>query len=156
MNMLKVIDELGRLIYGKTRLGWEIAFGNKKDPVQVLDPSQMFNFKMQDKDDVLKLEWKGCQLIGSKFTVTVCWKRHGEGWQGKIEYSDNTKKLYVEELRFPVVSMPFPKDIVHLLVGNEQGWVYSFKDNAPDGRLLLQNYNSMLLTVAMTDDGNCL
>ncbi|MBQ7179135.1 MAG: hypothetical protein IJS08_17095 [Victivallales bacterium] len=154
--MMKVIDEQGRLLYGKTRLSWEIAFGNKKDPVQILDPSQMFNFKMQDKDGVLKLEWKGCQLIGSQFTVTVCWKPYGEGWQGTIEYNLNTQKLYVEEVRFPVVSMPFPKDIVHLLVGNEQGWIYSFKEDAPDGKLLLQNYNSMFLTLAMTDDGNCL
>ncbi|MBR6373670.1 MAG: hypothetical protein IKS20_10850, partial [Victivallales bacterium] len=151
--MLKVIDEVGRLLYGKTRLGWEIAFGNKKEPVQVLEPSQMFNFKMQDKDGVLKLEWRGCQLIGSQFTVTVCWRPFGEGWQGTIEYDLNTQKLYVEEVRFPVVSMPFPKDIVHLLIGNEQGWVYSFKEDAPEGALLLQNYNSMLLTVAMTDDG---
>ena len=77
--MMKVIDEQGRLLYGKTRLGWEIAFGNKKDPVQILDPSQMFNFKMQDKDGVLKLEWKGCQLIGNQFTVIVCWKPYGDG-----------------------------------------------------------------------------
>ncbi len=153
---MTITDKYGRLNYGPRKLGWAIALGDLKEPVTTIGPEQMKSFTCKKEKDTVNIVWKGCEAAGDDFTVSVTWEKFREGWQGSISYQGNSSKLFVEEIHFPVVDMPFPGKCAHLLVGNEQGWIYSFNDTAPDGKLLLANFIGMQLTVAMADDEECL
>lgn len=136
-------------------VSWVLQVGDLHAPVTGLSAEMMQNVQiLQTGENSYTRIFSGCDLLGKDFTVQESWQLNADGrWAGKLEFSGNTGKLYIEEVHFPCITMPFPQDEVQILVGVSQGWVYTFKADHEDGVLASGAFGSLRMTAAF--DKNC-
>ena len=132
------------------KVGWSLKVGDlHAEPVELtMEEMAKHEVWKTGKQTYVRLSF-GCGLLGKEFTVREEWRRDADGrWAGKLFFSGNRGKLYVEEVHFPRLAMPFPAEGVRVLVGVSQGWCYTFGADHEDGVLASGAFGSLRLTAA--------
>ena len=67
-------------------ISWSLNFKAKHASLTRLESSEMRNFTHEASNDMITCKWKGHQIIGAKFEVTVIWKNDDGLLSGTIEW----------------------------------------------------------------------
>ena len=134
-------------------VSWSLLVGDLHEPTVEITAAMMKKQQIvQTSENSYARICSGSDLLGKDFTVREDWQLAEDNrWAGTLEFYGNSSKLYVEEVHFPCITMPFPQDEVRLLVGVSQGWTYTFKRDHEDGTLINGAFGSLRLTSAFAN-----
>ena len=131
------MNEMNTLFPGMN-VTWNLVFGIPPEEPQTVTPADMEEMCFFTENDGTNIfQWRGCKLAGRNFKVECVWKRINERLTGRLSFSGNESGLYVETVKFPIVT--FPATNKHtILTPFNQGETYPVFDekliNYPQGK----------------------
>jgi len=99
----------GRILWRNAEISWMLNFRKNESSLEELNASEMAEFRHKTKKNETVCKWRGHKTIGRNFEVTVVWKNEDGLLSGSIEWKGGNKDEVIEQVSFPVISIPMPK-----------------------------------------------
>ena len=138
------VSGCGEVVWQTMTMGWGLLFKAVKSLPRRVEAKDMLHFSRRASADSLTLKWRGHAVLGSRFEVTVHWKHANGLLSGTIGWTGGSKEAVIEEIHFPVATMPMPEK-ASIFVAYEQGRLFE-TEKLPYGRTDLRD--GLLLDIA--------
>ena len=126
---------------------WKLGLGDLKGELTWITPEDMRHHSERKEPDREISVWTGHAVGGRDFQVKTVWRQAEPGrWEGTISWSGYEGKLFIEEIHFPIISVPCEPDSRFFFGGTETGLLF---DTGKLPLLTRQRYNSMLCSALL-------
>lgn len=101
---------------------WKLGLGNLRDPLEYVVPEDMRTCDISEKEGVITAVWTGHPECGDGFQVRAEFRKTSDSLtSGGFSFSCYAGKRFIEEIRFPVVKVPFSEDSKLYYAGYDLG-----------------------------------